>query len=163
MKTIFTALLFVALPVFAQAQDEAAAQFAAMDSDRDGQLSLREFEKGTRRPFGSHEKGVVYQRLPARFRTFDADESGFLETDEYAAYAQRWRGDGEAPALAQVDRNGDGKLDFREFAAIHVARDDEAGADTEATVDEAGAAPQGSSGRMHSPRARRNTTVRRTG
>ena len=165
MKTMLAALMFVALPAFAQAptQDEAAALFAAMDSDRDGQLSLGEFEKGATRPFGSHGKGVVYQRLPARFRTFDADESGFLEAGEYAEFTHGWRGDGEAPALAQVDGNGDGKVDFREFAAIHVARDDQAGTDVGATVEDARAAPQGNSGRMHSPRARRNATLRRTG
>lgn len=99
--------------------DDAREAFARMDSDRDGQLSLEEFEQGIRRPFGSQGEGVVYQKLPARFRALDADESGYLEAQEYARLAQRWHAAGEPPAFGVADQGGDGRVDFREFAAVH--------------------------------------------
>jgi hypothetical protein len=103
--------------------DAAATAFARMDSDRDGQLSLREFEKGIASPRGyDGSGGVVYQRLPARFRALDGDASGYLEEVEFATFVQRWNGPGAAPALPASDRDGDGRLDFREFVALLAPR-----------------------------------------
>jgi Ca2+-binding EF-hand superfamily protein len=102
---------------------EIAAVFAQMDSDRDGQLSVGEFEKGVRAPYGSAREGVVYQRLPARFRALDADGDGFLSASEYEGIGARWQGDGPAPTFADADRSGDEKIDFREFAALHAPAD----------------------------------------
>jgi hypothetical protein len=137
MKVIATSLLLFALPLAASAQDEDAAParvlsdaevnaaFARMDANRDGQLSLDEFENGIARPFGSQREGVVYQKLPARFRALDADADGLLDAGEYAGLALRWRGvDATPPPLAQADSNHDGRIDFREFAALHVPRED---------------------------------------
>jgi Ca2+-binding EF-hand superfamily protein len=95
-----------------------------MDANRDGQLSLEEFENGIARPFGSQRQGVVYQKLPARFRALDADADGLLDAGEYANIALRWQGDEAPPPLAQADTNHDGRIDFREFAAVHVPRED---------------------------------------
>jgi Ca2+-binding EF-hand superfamily protein len=103
----------------APASDEANEAFARMDSDRDGQLSLQEFEKGSARPYGSAREGVVYQRLPARFRALDTDADGYLAADEYAGLATRWQGVDSAPAFEIADGNGDARIDFREFAALH--------------------------------------------
>jgi Ca2+-binding EF-hand superfamily protein len=129
MKIFALILLALAAPsAFAQASppaadEEIAAMFARMDSDRDGQLSLGEFEKGVRPPYGASREGVVYQRLPARFRALDADADGFLDRDEYAGLAARWEGADPSPAFADADRSGDAKIDFREFAALHVPSD----------------------------------------
>jgi Ca2+-binding EF-hand superfamily protein len=171
MKCVVVAILLLALPVLAHAQareapalDEATAAFAAMDRDRDGQLSLREFEKGVARPFGSRERGVVYQRLPARFRGFDGNQDGFLEATEYAAFAQRWHGEGHAPALADVDQDGDGKVDFREFAILFVDRDDDGdGADPTVDAEQTGDSAPTGSGRMRSSHARPHAPISRTG
>jgi Ca2+-binding EF-hand superfamily protein len=146
-RTAAALLLLLALPLAGRAQPQAAAPalpsdnevndaFARMDSNRDGQLSLEEFENGIARPFGSQREGVVYQKLPARFRVLDADADGFLDAGEYANLAQRWQGAGAAPPpLAQADQNHDGRIDFREFAALHrPADDDSAPADASATA-----------------------------
>ena len=103
--------------------DDIGDMFARMDRDRDGQLSLEEFEKGLARPYGSRRAGVVYQRLPAHFRELDADTDGYLAAAEYAGLAPRWQGAGEPPALSEADRSGDGRIDFREFALLHVPRE----------------------------------------
>jgi hypothetical protein len=104
-------------------ETQAAEVFARMDADRDGQLSLEEFERGITRPFGSQRQGVVYQKLPAHFRVLDADGDGFLDASEYEMLAQRWPLPGAPPMLAAADRNHDGRIDFREFVVLHVPRE----------------------------------------
>jgi Ca2+-binding EF-hand superfamily protein len=152
MKTLLTAALLL-LPTLAAAEppsasDEATAAFAAMDSDRDGQLSLKEFEKGVAPARGANRPGVVYQRLPARFRALDRDGSGYLEAGEFSA-----------EALARFDFDNDGRLDFREFAAMHApASDAQPVSDEQAIVD-----PPGGLGKMRSSRSRQAAPIRRTG
>ena len=121
-------------------EDKVADAFARMDRDRDGQLSLEEFEKGIARPYGSQRAGVVYQRLPAHFRELDADADGYLAAGEYAGLAQRWQGEGAPPPLAEADRNEDGRIDFREFARLHLPRE-EVVVDATATTTAAAPAP----------------------
>jgi Ca2+-binding EF-hand superfamily protein len=100
--------------------DEVSEMFARMDADRDGQLTLEEFEKGVTRPYGAGTEGVVYQRLPARFRALDADASGYLEDGEYTQLQSHWQLEGSPPDFAGADRSGDARIDFREFVALHV-------------------------------------------
>jgi len=113
----------LAAPSFEASDAEIRALFAQMDSDRDGQLSAKEFEKGTRAAYGASREGVVYQRLPARFRALDADADGYLDANEYAVFMARWPGAGAPPPFAAADRSGDAKIDFREFAALHAPRE----------------------------------------
>jgi Ca2+-binding EF-hand superfamily protein len=132
---IFLLVFLLAGAASAQAResDEVSEAFARMDSDRDGQLSLQEFEKGITRPYGSQRDGVVYQRLPAGFRALDVDANGFLEEAEYANLASRWPASRTPPPFTDADRSGDGRIDFREFASLHAPQDDapaEAGVST---------------------------------
>jgi hypothetical protein len=174
----------MAMPTLALAQDddnpptlsdsEVAEAFARMDSNRDGQLSLEEFENGIARPFGSQREGVVYQKLPARFRVLDADGDGFLDAGEYANLALRWQGAGDAPPpLAQADRNHDGRIDFREFARVHAPPDEDAGVDagetpsaedaTPVPPEDSSTAPARAPGRSHGVRTRPAAGLRHTG
>jgi Ca2+-binding EF-hand superfamily protein len=129
-KTLFLLALLptaaFASPAFEASDEEIRALFAQMDSDRDGQVSQGEFEKGLRQPHGASRDGVVYQRLPARFRVLDADADGYLDAEEYVRLGIGWRGAGPVPAFAEADRSGDAKVDFREFAALHAPRTDAA-------------------------------------
>ena len=99
-----------------QAESAAAAEaaFARLDTNQDRQLSLAEF-KAT--PAGRRQ-GLVYPRLPAHFRSRDLDQSGFLEAEEFAALQMVINAGSEAPTLASVDGNGDGRLDFREYVLM---------------------------------------------
>lgn len=93
--------------------DEAHVRFRQFDADRDGQLTLAEFSNGI-----AQFTGVVYQRLPAQFRVLDKDESGFLEAAEYASLPMLQKAGAAAPSLAEVDANGDRRIDFKEYAAL---------------------------------------------
>ena len=156
-------LLALALPCAARAQDddEAAQVFARMDANRDGQVSLEEFEKGIARPYGADSDGVVYQRLPARFRALDSDGDGYLDDVEYDDLIVHWRGPGSAPMLVEADLDRDGRLDFREFVRIYAPKDAGGATAGDAPPPDSRAEPS-TSGRARSPRASKNSPMRRT-
>jgi hypothetical protein len=97
-------------------EDDAAAvaTFERTDTNHDGQLSLDEFKAGV----SASRLGVIYQRLPSKFRSADADQSGFLEADEFAALPIIRSAGSEAPTLASADGDHNAKLDFREYVAM---------------------------------------------
>lgn len=100
-------------PVPTPEPNQAEVRFAQLDRNHDGQLTLAEFRAGAQR-----RAGVIYQRLPAQFRASDSDGSGYLEAGEFATLPLL-RGAGvAAPTLASSDGNGDGRIDFREYAAL---------------------------------------------
>mmetsp|Transcript_38937 Transcript_38937/g.96539 ORF Transcript_38937/g.96539 Transcript_38937/m.96539 type:complete len:379 (-) Transcript_38937:63-1199(-) len=103
------------------------------DTDKDGQLDLREILVG----LCLLQRGSTDELLRACFRAYDTDESGFLERAELSALIARvYRfvlSDGETDgveeakgaaalvtrdAFAHFDANGDERLSFLEFAAI---------------------------------------------
>lgn len=93
--------------------DEAHIRFRQFDLDQDGQLTIAEFNAGM-----AKFTGVVYQRLPAQFRALDKDQSGFLEAVEYTTVPMLRKAGADAPTLADVDANGDQRIDFKEYAAL---------------------------------------------
>jgi hypothetical protein len=70
-----------------------------------------------------HNRPVVYQRLPAQFRAFDLDHSGYLEANEFDALAMIRDAGAEAPSLAAADTSQDARIDFREFVALAAKMD----------------------------------------
>lgn len=67
--------------------------------------------------------------LRTAFDSIDADRSGFVDKNEFATLCKRLdislTDDEAANALARLDRSGDGKISFREFADWHSSRNSE--------------------------------------
>jgi EF hand len=97
----------------------AEAVFNRLDVNHDQQLSRQEFEAG----LNGHRQGLVYQRLPAHFRSRDTNQNGYLEADELAVLQRLIGARSTGPTLASADSNGDAKLDFREYALLMATLD----------------------------------------
>ena len=103
-----------AAPAPARAAASPAAQvFAALDTDHDHAVSAREFEAG----YAGLQRAIALGlRLREQFDTVDADHSRALDGKEFASMVLVRQAGRAAPMLASFDANGNGTLDFPEYA-----------------------------------------------
>jgi hypothetical protein len=112
-------VLLLLIIVLARAGIGVAAAQSLPTTESAGALSAEGF-KAALKP---HVRPVVYQRLPAQFRAFDLDHSGYLEASEYDALAMIRDAGVHAPPLAAADTSKDARIDFREFVALAAKMD----------------------------------------
>lgn len=94
---------------------DADAVFAALDSDKDQQLSREEFQAGYARVQQAIE---IEARLRKQFAIVDLDRSGALDDAEFAKLPLVTRLGAAAPALATFDADRDRKLAFAEYRVL---------------------------------------------
>jgi Ca2+-binding EF-hand superfamily protein len=94
--------------------DNVAKQFARWDTDKNGSLSLEEFRVG----YLQAERNIAIAQLRQQFVARDTDKSGYLEKGEYEALPLVKQEGAKAAPFAAVDKNGDGRLDFTEYAEL---------------------------------------------
>lgn len=94
--------------------DPAERMFRAMDTDRNGELSLAEFRAGWQRL--QQLEGAA--RLRRQFAAVDLDRSGVIEAGEYARLRLIKSLGAKAPPLSRFDGDGDGALGLEEYARL---------------------------------------------
>ena len=88
--------------------------FGQWDTDKNGQLSRKEFSQG----WEQAREASLLGRLEALFRSIDVDRNGVLDEIEYANLPMIKRFGPGGPRLAVFDADKSGKLDFREYLAM---------------------------------------------
>lgn len=99
------------------AESEAYQLLDAADIDGNGAIDYMEFIAATMQ----RSKLVKEDSLSSAFHYFDADNSGFITTDELVeALAKHNMGDEGTirSILAEVDTDNDGRIDYEEFVAM---------------------------------------------
>jgi len=95
---------------------ELAQLVRVADVDANGAIDYNEFVAAT-----AHVSRLQREEVLMRaFRALDLDESGAISADELGSALKRFGlAEGDAQELLEsADANGDGKLDFEEFAAL---------------------------------------------
>ena len=89
--------------------------FSKLDLDGSGTISYNEFLTS----IIDSRKILTEDRLEKAFKMFDRDENGLLSVDEIKSFfggnEKTWK-----KVLKEVDKNGDGEVDFEEFKTITV-------------------------------------------
>jgi Ca2+-binding EF-hand superfamily protein len=113
---LMACLAVVAAPVATAAPTvDAEAVFAALDSDKDQQLSRAEFQAGYARV---QQAIAIEARLRRQFATVDLDHDGALDDGEFGKLPLVARLGTQAPALDAFDANRDRKLGFAEYRSV---------------------------------------------
>ena len=92
--------------------------FSKLDLDGSGTISYNEFLTS----IIDSRKILTEDRLEKAFKMFDRDENGFLSVDEIKSFfggdEKTWK-----KVLKEVDKNGDGEVDFEEFKTMMIGFD----------------------------------------
>lgn len=91
----------------------AATLFKAWDKDHNGSLSPAEFSAGWQR---AQAVATVQAGLHRQFASLDGNHDRGLDAGEYGAMVLVKRAGKAAPPLARFDANGNGRLEFAEYA-----------------------------------------------
>jgi Ca2+-binding EF-hand superfamily protein len=86
--------------------------FAAMDTDKNKQLSFEEFKNNV---VAQRRQMLIIERLRENFKVADKNKSGSLEATEFNALPGMQSLPAPKPAFATYDLNKDQKMDFREY------------------------------------------------
>jgi len=89
--------------------------FQQLDLDNSGSISYNEFITSVI----GNRKNITEERLEKAFKMLDKDNNGLLSVDEIKSF---FGGDDETwkEVLKDVDENGDGEVDFKEFQKIMI-------------------------------------------
>mmetsp|Transcript_13685 Transcript_13685/g.43238 ORF Transcript_13685/g.43238 Transcript_13685/m.43238 type:complete len:526 (-) Transcript_13685:83-1660(-) len=96
------------------AENEIKQLMSAADVDGNGSIDYEEFIAAT----VQRTKVDDDDNLKAAFQHFDKDDSGKITLDEMNEALKEWGGmnaDEASAVLAEVDKDGDGKIDYQEF------------------------------------------------
>ena len=115
VRLLALALACMAFSANAAPTVDADAVFAALDSDKDQQLSREEFQAGYARV---QQAIAIEARLRKQFAIVDLDRSGALDDAEFAKLPLVARLGTAAPMLATFDANRDRKLAFAEYRVV---------------------------------------------
>ncbi len=92
--------------------------FSKLDLDGSGTISYNEFLTS----IIDSRKILTEDRLEKAFKMFDRDENGLLSVDEIKSFfggnEKTWK-----KVLKEVDKNGDGEVDFEEFKTMMIGFD----------------------------------------
>lgn len=86
--------------------------FAAMDADKNKQLSFEEFKNGV---VAQRRQMMIIERLQQNFKAADKNANSTLEIAEFNALPGLQAMPAPKPAFASFDVNKDQKMDFREY------------------------------------------------
>jgi calcium-dependent protein kinase len=104
-----------------QAQDEVESILEEVDSDQSGFIDYSEFVRACM----DQAKVLSKSSLELAFRTFDVDGSGMIsgaELKEVLSGGERFQEEVWKEIIAEVDLNGDGMIDLKEFTQLMLTK-----------------------------------------
>lgn len=125
-------------------ESELAQLVAVADVDANGTIDYNEFVAAT-----AHVSRLEREEVLMRaFQALDLDSSGAISADELRAALEKFglADDDAKELLASADANGDGKLDFEEFAALMREKSTAAALELGAVVEGGGGGAGGAAG-----------------
>ena len=94
---------------------EISAAFTAWDADKNGTLSLAEFQDGW---LALRRAGEIQARLRTQFHAVDANRNNAIDASEYISLVLVKRAGKSAPPLSTFDTNKDQRLQFGEYLEL---------------------------------------------
>jgi len=94
---------------------EISAAFTAWDADKNGMLSLAEFQNGW---LTMRRAAEMQARLRTQFHAVDANRNNAIDASEYTSLVLVKRAGKSAPPLSTFDTNKDQRLEFGEYLGL---------------------------------------------